>query len=204
MQNFIEKQPLEFNKIRFLDIYMSNHKGFIAGGCFKNIFQNQKIKDVDIFFNSEIDFTEANIYYKSNEDYVFSYENKNTVSYKNKKTNVRIELIRNTYGTPQEIISKFDFSITKFCYAKKQVKDDENNTKTEYFVLMIDTFFEHLVNKKLVLEKEILYPISTFERSYRYNRYGFGLCKESKQNLIESLKVVNIEDISNELYFGID
>lgn len=206
---FIEKDSATLYKIRFLDIYMAGHKGFIAGGCFKNIFQNVRIKDIDIFFHSEADFAEANIHFKGNEDYVFSYENKNTVAYKNKKTNIRIELIRSQFGTVEEILSKFDFSITKFAYFKKVTPADsenilENAPKITFSCLHHEFFFEHLVCKKLVLEKQIFYPVSTFERSYRHNKYGFGLCRESKANLLDALKDADTSNLSNELYFGID
>lgn len=210
MQTFIEKDPLSFNQIRFLDKYMAGHSGFICGGCFKNIFLNQKIKDVDIFFQSEKGFAEANIYFKENEEYVFSYENKNTVAYKNKATNIRVELIRGSFGTPEEILKKFDFSITKFAYFKKTINIPSDNPEgsdeisTEYKCLFHESFFEHLTCKKLVLEKEILFPVSTFERSYRYTRYGFGLCRESKENLLSALQDADIDNLSNELYFGID
>lgn len=200
MNQFKEKLPQQINKIRFLDLYMSHHNGFIAGGCFKNIFNNEKIKDVDIFFENETDFDLAVEHYKDNNGYVFSYENKNTVSYKNKKTNIRIELIRNTYGTPEEILSKFDFSITKFAYCKR----DNNDGGTEYYCFYHVDFFDDLSLKKLVLEPNILFPISTFERSLRYSRYGYGLCKESKINLINSLQGQNVNNVSNELYFGLD
>lgn len=43
----------------FLDIYMTGHNGYIAGGCFKNIFNGQRIKDIDIFFLTKGDFIEA-------------------------------------------------------------------------------------------------------------------------------------------------
>jgi len=41
MKAFIEKNILEFNNLRYLDIYLLGHKGYIAGGCFKNIFLKQ-------------------------------------------------------------------------------------------------------------------------------------------------------------------
>ncbi len=108
-------------------------------------------------------------------------------------------MIRNTYGTAEEIISKFDFSITKFAYARKQEPEG-----VVYYNLFIDTFFEDMTNNKLVIDGDLLYPISSFERSYRYRTYGFGLCKESKAKLIESLKNSNTDDLSNDLYFGLD
>lgn len=204
MANLIEKNPSELYKIRFLDVYMSGHKGFISGGAFKNIFQDKRIKDVDVFFESEKDFVDAKGYFEANEDYVFSYENQNTIAYKNKKTNIRVELVRNTYGTPEEILKRFDFSITKFAYFKRTVTNEDLTESTEYSCLIHESFFEHLVCKKLVLEKDILFPVSTFERAFRYRQYGFGLCRESKANLITALQGADVSNLSNELYFGID
>lgn len=196
---FIEKPKETFNKVRFLDYYMEGHAGFIAGGSFKNIFKKEKIKDLDFFFHNENDFNQANEFFKSNEEYVFSYENNNTISYKNKKTNIRIELIRHTYGTPIEIISMFDFSITRYAYAKKIEADG-----VVYYNVFVDTFFEDLMNNKLVIDGDLKFPISSFERSYRYRSYGYGLCKESKAKLIEALKISSTDDLSNDLYFGLD
>lgn len=208
MNNFTERKSEEFFKIKFLDLYMAGHNGFVAGGCFKNIFNNERIKDVDIFFQNEYDFNEAVEYYKNNDEYVFSYKNKNTESYKNKKTNIRIELVKSKFGTPEEILSKFDFSITKFAYFKQNelVENEEGKyeDETHYKVLHHEYFFEHIHNKKLVLEPNILFPVSTFERSYRYTIYGYGLCKESKGFLINALKDADVSDLSNELYFGLD
>jgi hypothetical protein len=57
MENkFIVKGHDSFFKCRKLDPYMSNHKGFIAGGCFKDIFSNKKFRDIDIFFETNEDF----------------------------------------------------------------------------------------------------------------------------------------------------
>lgn len=207
MNRFIEKDHLSYPKIRFLDIYMAGHKGYIAGGCFKNIFNNEKIKDVDIFFESEVDFTKADTYFKDNKEYVFSYDNKNTRAYKNIKTNVRVELVRSQFGTPEELLCKFDFSITKFAYCKRETKIQVENQIVigiEYYVVVHENFFDDLVNKKLVLETEIFYPVSTFERSYRYTKYGYGLCRESKANLLNALKTADTNDLSQALYFGID
>lgn len=59
MNNFVIDTPDNFWQIRWLDKYMEGHKGFIAGGCFKNILSGEKVKDIDIFFESESNFQEA-------------------------------------------------------------------------------------------------------------------------------------------------
>lgn len=193
---YITKSPETLNKVRFLDIYMSGHKGFIAGGCFKNIFKDEKVKDIDMFFRSEKDFLGARDHYHCSEDYVFAYENKNTIAFKNIHTGIIIELVFHTYGSPQEILNKFDFSITKMAYYKQE--------DGVYDVLFHADFFEHLMCNKLVLEKDILFPISTFYRAFRYNKYGYGLCGKSALNLLEAVRQWQGNMDVGSLYFGID
>lgn len=53
MNNFVIDTPDNFWQIRWLDKYMEGHKGFIAGGCFKNILSGERVKDIDIFFEME-------------------------------------------------------------------------------------------------------------------------------------------------------
>lgn len=206
MNTFIEKSAAVLPKVRFLDIYMMGHKGYVAGGCFKNIFQGERLKDIDLFFESEKDWVGADLYYKTNEDYVFSYENNKVKAYKNKKTEIRVELVRGSYGTAKEMLERFDFSVVKFAYYKKVVSgsDPFEDDSTEYVCLFHIDYFEHLVCKKLVIEQDILFPESTWERSYRYVKYGFRLCFESKKNLMASLKDSDPENLSNSMYDGID
>lgn len=52
----IKRDRENFWMLNWLDEYMTGHKGFICGGCFKNIFNKEKVKDLDIFFENESDF----------------------------------------------------------------------------------------------------------------------------------------------------
>lgn len=198
--SFIKKSPAELFKVRFLDLYMAGHKGFIAGGCFKNIFEGRKIKDIDIFFENAVDQAEAFVYFKGLEDYKALYENERVQAFKNSKTGMVVELIRGHFGTPAEMLENFDFSITKFAYTRETAEDGS----ITFICLLHDCFFEHLMCKKLVLEERIVFPVSTFERSLRYTRYGYGLCRQSKINLIQSLQGVQPDAVSQNLYFGFD
>ena len=95
----IESSADNFFDIRFLDEFMMGHKGYIAGGCFKNIFNHEKIKDIDIFFEKKDDFDEAVEYFDNltTEDdakYILWYENKNVKAYKHLKKNIVIELCK--------------------------------------------------------------------------------------------------------------
>ena len=210
--NFVERERGNLFQLYQLDKYMVGHKGFIAGGCFKNLFNNERVKDLDIFFKNSTEHHEAVKWFTEHKDYVFSYRNEKVVAYKNIKTDVRVELINFIFGTAEEVISVFDFSITKFAFYKQTIKDEVVGDSIEYKVLHEEDFFEHLHMKRLVVEKEIKYPISTFERSLRYTKYGYGLCKESKANLLLAVAeyVANnknsdiLSKLSLDLYNGID
>lgn len=198
-QDFIIKDNDSFFKPQRLNPYMSNHKGYIAGGCFKDIFLDQRFKDVDIFFESAEDFNQALEYYRGSEDHEFVYENNNAICFKDKKTKKKLELIRAAFASPMEMLDMFDFTIVKFAYYK-EITDDGVSWKYMYH----KSFFEDLVNRKLVIDKTSQFPVNTFERTYRYRKYGFGMCRETKKKLIEMLQNADIETIGNDLYFGFD
>ena len=225
--------------LNWLDQFMIGHKGFICGGCFKNIFMKQPVKDLDIFFKCEADFKEAVDYFDSqtagyidyngdklSEDlaeYMFLYENKNVKAYIHKKTKVRIELCSKIYGTPEEILNEFDFTIVKFAYIKEEVENvsgadidsefreeefdiSDLETHIEYKILMHDKFFEHLHLNRLVIDDKIPFPMSTLERAFRYAKYGYSPCKETKVKLAKALKDLPEQAIeaADSLYDGMD
>lgn len=187
--------PAQLPKLRFLDRFMANHKGYIAGGCFKQLFLGEKIKDVDIFFFNAQDAEAAKRHYAANEEYKQIYTNDRVTGFKCQKTGVVVEVITSFLDDPERMIDNFDFTVTKAFYAK--------NEAGEYEFFHHNRFFEHLTNRKLVIDDKILFPLSTFNRSYRYMKYGFGLCGESKTRLIQSLQGFNAPNVGD-FYFGID
>lgn len=217
--------------LNWLDEYMIGHKGFICGGCFKNIFNKEKVKDLDIFFKSKGDWQDAVNYFDSmtegynGEDarmveYRYLYSSPKVKAYVNIETGIRIELCCSIFGTPQEILDQFDFTITKFAYFKEEVhnatiKDElekaitivsEDEMIIEYKVMFHEDFFEHLHEHRLVCDDKIPFPASTFERSYKYARYGYFPCKETKMKMIKALHDMDDRQIelSESLYDGMD
>lgn len=209
MSDFIDRDLNNLSFVHDLDPYMTGHKGFIAGGCFKNLINGEEIKDVDVYFENEADFLEAVEYYRGNSTYRDSYENDKVVAFFNKRSKKRVELIRALFGTPEKVIDEFDFTITKMVYYKHiepASEDNEHEEKTEYRVMHHRDFFEHLHLKRLVIDNKIIRPGSTFERTYKYKGYGYGLCRESKVKIIEALRSpeFTFDDLSASLYDGLD
>lgn len=213
----VEKNIDNFQNLNWLFDFMRFHKGFICGGCFKNIFNHEKVKDLDIFFKSMRDWEAAVQYFdtmtvgyklddKGEEEYQFYYENDNVKAYKHLKTGVVIELCCKIFGTAREIIDSFDFTITKFALYKEEVEDLDGETYFETKILCDDLFFEHLHQKRLVIDNKIPYPMSTFERMLRYAKYGYFPCRETKMKLIGAIRELDERqvELSENLYNGVD
>lgn len=240
----VNQERDNFWVLNWLDEFMVGHKGFICGGCFKNIFNHEKVKDLDIFFKSKEDWEDAVNWFDSktkgyidsesfdsenglseeDAEYTFYYQNDNVKAYKHKKTGVAIELCCKIFGTAEEILNQFDFTVVKFAYYKEEVDDSSNltfeevlalnemglevekETHIEYKVLHDDKFFEHLHMKRLVIDNEIPFPMSTFERMFRYAKYGFFPCKETKMKIISALRDLDDKqvELSESLYDGMD
>ena len=218
----LEKE--NFYMLNWLDSYLVGHHGFICGGCFKNILQKEKVKDLDIFFRRPQDWEDACWYFDSKtagytehpgdeplseEDatYYFYYENDKVKAYKNIKTGVAIELCCSVFGTPEEIINGFDFTITKFAYYNEEVEDEDGlDTHLEPRIICNDKFFEHLHMKRLVIDDRVDYPMSTLERVIRYAKYGYFPCRESKIKLAKAINELPPEriEVSESLYDGVD
>jgi hypothetical protein len=205
---FVLDEPIfNYTKIRQLDKYMIGHKGYIAGGVYKNIFNNEKFKDVDIFFESDKDYLEAEEHFKNDEKYVFRYKNNKVTAYRNVDSGVTVELIKHKFKSPLDMVEEFDFTITKFVYYKEDnPEEEEYSWKIAYH----KKFFEHLHMKRLVIDQEvneIILPVNTFNRMFRYARYGYFPCRESKAKIIQALRDIpafSDEMLATEMYNGID
>lgn len=220
----VKQERGNFWCLDWLDDFMVGHKGFICGGCFKNIFNGEKVKDIDIFFESKRDWEDAVEYFDSMTEgyegdnerpvtYYFYYENENVKAYKHIQRGIVLELCNKICGSAEQILSQFDFTITKFAYYKEEVEDynpfedsDGKSTHIEYKVMHDSAFFEHLHMKRLVTDDKIPFPMSTFERMLRYAKYGYFPCKETKLKIVKALRGLSEQQVSvsESLYDGMD
>ena len=118
--------------------------------------------------------------------------------------------IESEFGKPEEILRSFDFTVAKMAYYKEpkyEEKEDDyfpfssaSIVAYEYKLLYHEKFFEHLHMKRLVIDENIPFPVSTWERSYKYKGYGYNMCRETKKKLLQALKGVNVEEEDVSLY----
>lgn len=200
---WMKSDPEHIFSLRQLDKFMVNHRGFIAGGCFKNLFNGEHIKDVDVFFRDRADFLHGVQSLHDCDEFEPLYKSENVNAYRHKESGVTVELVQSIFGTPEEIISQFDFTVTKFAYYKEVVEKyerinlaefglaepgEEVESVWEYKSVYHPQFFEHLHLKRLIIDDRIPFPMSTFNRVLRYRKYGFVPCVETKQKLINAIR----------------
>lgn len=166
--------------------------GYAAGGCFKNIFNHEVPRDIDVFFWSVNDFEVALKNFEAKYEKV--YENDNAICFK--VGNQNVELVQSQVGTVQQMLDRFDFTLVKFAV----YLDADGEMRARYH----EKFFEHLMQRKLVLTDTAILPVNTFERALKYSRYGYNMCLESKQILIESIRSSAGGTLAQDFYVGID
>lgn len=200
---FVTSDPEHIFALRQMDKFMVGHRGFIAGGCFKNLFSHERIKDIDVFFKSNTDYRDAVRILGANDDFEEAYKSENVTAFRHTKTGTIVELVCSIFGSPEEVISQFDFTVAKFAYYKDVGEDDESTT---YKAVYHKEFFEHLHLKRLIIDDKIPKPMSTFERMLRYRKYGYTPCTETKQKLINALRRLPENDVlvPTNFYAGID
>ena len=204
--SFVKSDPEHIFALRQMDKFMVGHRGFIAGGCFKNLFNHERIKDVDVFFRNNEDFIDARIALEENEDFEEAYESENVRAFRHIRSGVLVELVCSIYGSPEEVISQFDFTVAKFAYYKELERDSDGSEVWVYKAVYHEEFFEHLHLKRLIIDDNIPKPMSTFERMLRYRKYGYTPCTETKQKLINALRRLPEGDVlvPTNFYAGID
>lgn len=206
---FTNDELNNFPKLRALSRFLVGHPGFIAGGCFKHLLAGDKPTDLDMFFRERKDFDRAIKYFKDHENFAPGYENKNVVSFVEKKTGIRVECIRKIFGSPTKILSEFDFTSVKMAYEieAEPPEDEDDDWIYSHVVTYHNKFFEHLYLHRLVIDDKIPFPASTFNRVCKYAKYGFQPCRETKVKLLTAINdmgTVEANDISRSMYDGHD
>ena len=213
MGEYKKEDSYNYYPLFHLEEYMYGHNGFIAGGCFKNIFNGEKPKDIDIWFENKTEFHNAEFHFRKliaeePERWNKAYENKNVFAIHDKLRNRTLELVKRRYGTPEEILDQFDFTIVKFAYFREVESANEDDYRAVWKVLRSEDFFTHLHLKRLVIDDDVPLPVNTFNRMIKYAKYGYLPCKNTKVKMVQKLMELDLGDIesslTNSLYAGLD
>lgn len=215
MGEYKKEDSYNYYPLFHLEEYMYGHNGFIAGGCLKNIFNGEKPKDIDIWFKNSDEYIKAKHHFEElieekPERWKKAYENKNVFAIYDKLRNRTLELVKRRYGTPEEILEQFDFTIVKFAYFREVESADEDDSRAVWKVLRNEDFFTHLHLKRLVIDDDVPLPVNTFNRMIKYAKYGYLPCKNTKVKMVQKLMELDLgagdieSSLSDSLYAGLD
>jgi hypothetical protein len=196
--NYLTHPAISYVQLHQLRKYLKGINGFIAGGCFKNIFQGEKARDIDIFFENVENYELALKVYQKKKNLKEVYSNDNCTGFYDTKNKISVELIKSIFGSCRETLDRFDFTIVKVAF-HSPINDEEPK------LIYHPKFFEHLLLRRLVIDGDVPKPVATFNRALKYAKYGYGLCRESKQNLTKMIiERGDVTQLTNDLYFGFD
>lgn len=189
MSNFIEHAVAElqdYKKIKFLEYYVNAFDCYVAGGCFKDLFENKRPKDIDLFFKDVDSFEKALTLIKENERFELVSETGTSTTFYDNVVCLNIQLIKNyTFKSSINLLNDFDFTVTK-CVL--YLKDGQ-------LTILKDKDFNYdLSHKTLRFERDLTAPVSTFLRVFRYIDYGFKITDDSIRNLGASLGELDPDD----------
>lgn len=185
-----------FSGLEMLEEFLKGHKGFIAGGCFKDLLgeETKDPRDIDIWFRNEKDYQEAEEYFEklceeSQEGDVGWYRIYNTDNVRgfwNYEKDLTVELVKKTFGTPKEILDQFDFTITKFAFYPNEEGDGYNTYYSS-------DFFNAIEEKRVTIDYKCLHPVGTFDRMLKYAKYGYQADKESKLLVLSKINQLDFD-----------
>jgi len=152
---------------------------YIAGGTIRSIFAGEKINDVDIYFvkdfndHKKFDLIEYKLEFET--DFAKSYNVKGH----------KVQFIKIT-GTPEEVMSKFDYTISMGAY-------DPYNDK---FILE-ENFLYNLAERRLVFNDNTEFPISSLWRMKKFLNRGYKIDAKSVITLALSIHKLKIDDYTD-------
>lgn len=154
--------------------------GWIAGGAVRDYFARMNCEsDIDVFFRSQEDVNTAAVAMANLSGARLIYSNDTAVGYVYKGREVQL-IQRHFFGSPQETIAAFDFTVC--CCAV-----DLNGTYAH------EHFADDLAGRRLAINS-LPFPLSTLERLQRYVRKGFLACNGT---LLEIARAIQSLDLQN-------
>lgn len=150
-------------------------KLFIAGGCLRSIILGEQVKDLDIFCKDAQTATEianSGFGFKSDNalNFTIHIQGESTGSFTQVIESIRVQIIHNQVGSPQEIINQFDFTMNMNYY---DFETDFINVEN----------IQDILSKTLRVNKHCRNKLGTLARIVKFVERGYKL--HSKENLLE-------------------
>lgn len=182
MSDFIEQAVTEiqdYEKIKFLEYYVKEFDCYVSGGCFKDLLENKRPKDIDLFFKDMDGYERALNLIKGSERFELVRETETSNTFYDNVVNLNIQLIKAyTFESVLNLLNDFDFIVTRCAL---YLKDGQ-------LTILKDKDFNYdLSHKTLRFGRDLTAPVSTFLRVFRYIDYGFKITDDSIRNLGVSL-----------------
>lgn len=154
---------------------------YIAGGSLLSIIQEKTINDIDIY----MPFPKKQESLKS----LFELrgwcvdETHNTITF-SLETGEKVQLINSFVGTPEEVLSSFDYVPCMIAYSPK-----------ERLIYRHEDFYELIEDYKLVFNSNAEYPVSSLRRLIKYAKKGYNISLEDLYELIIKINELNLSDL---------
>lgn len=167
---------------------------YIAGGAITSIFTGNPINDLDFYFASPEVMDDFVKHYLTDYNLVCVTPNADTYVHCDDPKRA-IQIIKKYFGTPEEVISKFDFTCVMGAYV----------TDKRDFVLG-DFFLVDNAGRRLVYTGKSEYPICSLIRTRKYVAKGYSLSAIAVVTMalaVHNLKFETYADLKDQL-MGID
>lgn len=154
---------------------LENYQLWIAGGAIRSWFTNERRSDVDLFFPNDKEREKVLNHMKGlDSEVVFENENVTKIKYKKQV----FDICKPTFGSPQETIKDFDFTVSMFACNRQSFWCGEES-------------FMDLASRRLCINKAP-FPMSSLSRMQKYIRKGYWMCSEEMVNLTAILQGVDL------------
>jgi hypothetical protein len=195
----IEKRINKHIEPKILEQIKLNN-AFIAGGALTCIFQDKEPNDIDIFFKSDnIDYFNVFKMWLNSYGIILS-DTDNAITGQYYKNSIQLIKPGCMYGTPEDVISRFDFTICMAAY------DPEFVEAGTHLLALDDRFLPDLSSKKLIYNPNSIRPLSTLNRLQKFIDRGYSISGIELIKLglaINSREIKTNSDLKNEI-LGID
>jgi len=179
---FLEGQFKTMMWLNDLKPLLVDGEAFIAGGVFKDMIGEHAgtPKDIDIFFYNVGGYNNAVERFRGSSKYEFLYSTNRSMGFCHKESNLTIDLVCYQFGTPFEVINRFDFTVCKMAFYKSgQV----------YRLVYHRQFFDDLRDRKMnTVPGRVVNADLFFNRILRYINYGFSVELSTKEELFRAAR----------------